>query len=428
MTTARFFATAILASVATACAGPEDDPTWENVPLETGNGADEALTSPDWDLPDGTGDTGGEPEPVLVPTGKCIQIPEEGKYGYWHQCLGHIELSFDVMGEQFDASFTFGPGASNPGYWSELDSYEMPLVAACCGPFDYVNPTSEEKKPYAINCLADGVQQVCVALPDIIRREATSLGPAAKDIVNNFADDLETETEQRACWDALFLSDPNAWNIISNTSWSPKNNATITLDTIEVNDWTEEGDVTWETCEGFFDNDPAVVPTVPFTVPGTVAMSQGTLAPGSTMTGSGPLTNGTLYPSAGSFTLVQDAITSAVLVTGLRVEAYSDTISGDGESLVIDEASLVLQNVLEPTKVVFGAGVVYVVAAGGARFTATAAFEGSSRIVSFTNVDPIIFRAISTGWEIDPFELSYSEPGYGTWSLDFDGLTFNLPQ
>ncbi|KIG17366.1 hypothetical protein DB30_03423 [Enhygromyxa salina] len=36
-----------------------------------------------------------------------------------------------------------------------------------------------------------------------------------------------------------------------------------------------------------------------------------------------------------------------------------------------------------------------------------------------------MFRyASSTGsWEFDPLDLSYVEPGYGTWTLSFDGLS-----
>lgn len=142
------------------------------------------------------------------------------------------------------------------------------------------------------------------------------------------------------------------------------------------------------------------------------------------MQGTGPYSSGaTLSPSAGSFTLVQEATTAAVLVTGLELGLGPTMVVAGNDPLVLDRSSLVLQNVLEPSTVAGD----YVVSAGAATFTVTATFEGGSRIVPFINADRIHFRATSTGWELDPFELVHDEPGIGTWSLDFDGLIFNLP-
>src|SRR5690606_38223027 len=155
-----------------------------------------------------------------------------------HQCAGQLELSFDIQDETGEANFVFGPDASNPSLWLEPDSYDLPLVAACCGAFDYDSPTSEQKTPYAINCLADGVQQVCTALPHLLRREAAKLDPISEEIVKNFADDIEDEAPE--CWDALWGAfDPEGtWNMVTDTSWSPKSGATITLNWLEVTDWT----------------------------------------------------------------------------------------------------------------------------------------------------------------------------------------------
>ena len=410
---------------AAACKGPEHDPGWAGA-LGT-SGADEALTSPEWDVPNETGDTGGEPESLLLPTGICIQLPESGKFGYRHQCEGQVEFSFAGMEVSGGEHIYFGPGVSNPGLWLAHDNYGLPLVAACCGAYDYADPTPEQEQPYAVNCLADGVQQVCALVPDLIRREAAKLSDTNEQaIANSYADQIEDN--QPECWTGLSGTyDPESWNSITNTSWHIGEGIwgyTITLELLEVTDWTADGDVTWETCEGFFDNDPAVVPTAPFVVPGTIAMSQATLATGSTMEGTGPYSSGaTVYPSAGSFTLVQEATTGAVLVTGLELQSGPFAVVAGTDTLVIDRSSLVLRNVLEPT-IVAGD---YVVSAGDATFTVTATFDGGSRIVPFTNADRIHFRATSTGWEIDPFELVYDEDGVGTWSLDFDGLTFILP-
>lgn len=425
MKTENFSTAVVLAFLMAACSGQEAEQSWTTV-FDSDGGVEEAFTSPEWDFPNET-DTEGEPEPLLLPAGKCLQIPDEPKYGYWHQCSGHIELIFKVDDETSNANLTFGPGATNPDLWVDPDSYDLPLVAACCGAFDYETPTSEDKKPYAINCLADGVQQVCAALPHIIRREAATKGPITKAVLINLAKDLEEPSAQLDCWAALFGNlDPSVdpWNLIADTSWSPKTNATITLDGLEVTDWTTEGDVTWQTCESWFDNDAAVVPTAPFTLPGTISMSQGTLAPGSSAAGTGPLSASvTLYPSAGSFTLVQNASSGQVLVSALTMTADPTTVVFGSDSMVLERSSVVLRQVLEP-RLVAGD---YVVPAGSAMFTVTTAYEGGSRIVPFTNIDEIYFRATSTGWEIDAFEIVYHEPGVGTWSLDFDELMFNLP-
>lgn len=103
---------------------------------------DDGLFEPDVDLP-----AEGEP-PVLLPSGECVQIPKPGVFGYTHQCDGRTRLSVEARGEVYDEYFEFGPGQVNADYWLDPDSYELPLVAACCGPFNYQNPTLDEKMPY----------------------------------------------------------------------------------------------------------------------------------------------------------------------------------------------------------------------------------------------------------------------------------------
>ena len=72
----------------------------------------------------------------------------------------------------------------------------------------------------------------------------------------------------------------------------------------------------------------------------------------------------------------------------------------------------------------------YSVPAGAARFVSTVAFAGDTRVVDMSNDDPIVFRYVAStaSWGFDPFDLSYVEPGYGTWTLSFDGLLFSLSE
>src|SRR5688500_557681 len=136
----------IAGSVLTACKPDEDPPMGET----EGTG----ITIPNVDF---AGETGGEEQ--SLPTGECIQKPRDGLHGYWHQCEGWLEASFEVKynNKSYGGTdiLTFGPGQTNPDYWTDPDSYELPLVAACCGPFDYENPTTQEKVPYVNNCLYD---------------------------------------------------------------------------------------------------------------------------------------------------------------------------------------------------------------------------------------------------------------------------------
>lgn len=163
---------ALLALHVAGCKAPEDG----IFTPEAGDMGDTGIFMPAVDLP-----AEGEPD-VPLPTGLCIQEPEPGLFGYWHQCFG--ELQVDFVATHDDKQHTggdllrFGPGRSNPKYWTDPDSYDLPLVAACCGPYDYQNPTTEQKIPYINNCLFDAVQQLCIGMPHFLRKQAeqTDLG------------------------------------------------------------------------------------------------------------------------------------------------------------------------------------------------------------------------------------------------------------
>lgn len=318
-----------------ACSKPAGNIIDENV-LETSGG--DGLFAPHVDLP-GTDTGGDEPTPVLLPTGQCMQIPNEYVYGYTHQCSGSIRVSFDASGHLGEDAFEFGPGASNPDYWLEPDSYEKPLVAACCGPFNYLPEddgiTTEEKLPYVTNCLFDAVQQICHGLPYFLRKQAAETSNLiARDTINSLADAVEQGNSE--CIKNLYgagAPGPNGTltNQLDGTSWSPTNNATFTIEETWIDGWTREGDVTWDTCYGIFDNDDAVIPTAPFQSPGTVAVADATLMPGTTMTGTGPAwSSATIVPSSGTLRIGHMA-NGGAQIDGLRLHAENSTASVDGE-------------------------------------------------------------------------------------------------
>lgn len=322
---------------------------------------------------------------------------------------------------------SFGPGATNPDLWVDPDSYELPLVAACCGPFDYANATSAEKQPYIRNCLADTAQQVCHALPYLLGKAAEETNDVAEEIALKWAAG-EVKKREDECLQALWNGGPTMTDptrLIGN-SWSPFNDVTFELVDAEVWDWTVDGEVNWRTCESFYENDPAVVPTAPFQVPGTVAMGQASLLSGTSMSGSGPGNSvATIVPStSGSSLTVAYMADGSLQVTGLLLEASAATVEVFGVEGQLERSSVTLTEPLVPRS----AGGEHTVGIGDGKFVATATFEGGSRTIDFTNADPIVFRQTTAGqWEFDSFDLTYTESGFGTWTLSFDGLLFQPP-
>jgi hypothetical protein len=412
--------------VAGACAKPEDGLTPKS---EMGDG----IYTPDIDLP--SSETEGEPEPVALPTGECIQYPLPNVFGVVHQCEGKVTVKYVAhsSGETYEAqdALVFGPSKSNPDYWLEPDSYDNPLVAACCGPFDYENPTTEQKLPYVNSCLYDAVQQICHALPFLLRKQAEESDGLEKIALNSLASTIDGKEAE--CLTELWgngAPGPNgmAVNQLNGTIWAPIDKITFEIEQTEILDWTQEGEVAWRQCDGMFNNDDAVIPTAPFNAPNTGGVTDYILAPGSSMTGFGPFSaSGTMRPSTARSSLTL-AYSSAMQlqVTGLTLHGHAARVKVGAELFVLDRAAVILGSVMEPSV----SGGEYSVPAGAARFVATAAFAGDTRVVDMTNDDPIVFRYASStgGWEFDPFDLSYVEPGYGTWALSFDGLSFLISE
>ncbi len=152
-------------------------------------------------------------------------------------------------------------------------------------------------------------------------------------------------------------------------------------------------------------------------------MTKAKLGPGTTVIGSGPAgVSGTLIPAPTHSALtIAEMLDGTIRVTGLQLQAGPATVGTSDLRLVLERSSLGLQQVLVPDS----AGGEHLVDVGAAKFVVTTTFEGGSRAVTFTNVDPIVFRQVASGgWEFDPFDLSYDEPGIGTWALSFDGMLF----
>jgi hypothetical protein len=387
------------------------------IPGATETGGDDGIMIPDVDLPD------DESEEVLLPPGECLQDPYMNAYGYVHQCEGLIRLGFDAKSNIGEDEFEFGPGETNPLYWIDPDSYELPLVAACCGPFDYNNPTTEQKIPYVNNCLLDSVQQICHGIPYLLRRQAEHTQDALKKLaLNTLANDLEGKAGE--CLNDLWGNGPSEDipNRLLSTTWAPKPDVTFTLIEAEITDWTQAGEVAWNACRSMYENDPAVIPTAPFEVPGTVAATNASLMASDMATGTGPGgLSANFVPATTHSTLTLAYGPDGELhVSGFRLVVDTSIGTSDAQ-LTLTHAALTLRNVAV-THAIDGQ---YRVEAGNAHFVATLAFDGDSRIVDMSNTSPMVLRETLAGdWELQPFELGYSDLGSGDWTLSLGLMSF----
>jgi len=109
--------------------------------------------------PDGADETGGA---IPVPVEQhCLIEPLDGLYGYRYQCEGSVFLDIVIEGN-FNGSpaadsfeLPFGPGVQG-------DSYEDPLVMACCPWYDTISPNCGQHHERA--CLIDLVEQGCKSM------------------------------------------------------------------------------------------------------------------------------------------------------------------------------------------------------------------------------------------------------------------------
>lgn len=434
--------------VTPSCKKPDDDI------LKAGaeGDSDEGFWSVDLDLPpadDGADELGTGEDPVLVPTGVCLSESGLNAFGYRHQCTGILDLSFEgtvvVAGTTYDfesgTSFDFGPGASNPTWWEQPDAYDNPLVAACCGPYDYdLNATGQaEKTPYVNNCIADSVQQACIGMPAFIEKLAAELPPDTdhKELIQGqmakMAEHIDTHTDD--CFWSLYEQAPGpsgaAWNELGGTTyafcWTSNDCATVTLGASRIDDWTTVHDIPdpvpeWATCVNWDDNNTSVIPTASVAVPGYDAVASSSLAPGASLSVSSTFgTQGlTLDATASAMTTATNSATTAMIVSQLNLIGATPTAGPSADPKPIYDSKLALDGPLEP--LIFGTK--WVVTPGDAVFIAAVHFDGGSRVVEMVNATRLSFWQTSTGWEFAPFELEYEDGAGIIWTLTIDDLRF----
>lgn len=431
----RGILTATLVVSGVACQPPIDDDPFadEGGESEVGDG----VFLVEVDLP--AGETDGE-EPALIPTGHCLTVAQDPLFGYTHQCEGELGVSWVgvgvVVGKEYPFSghtgFGFGPGQANPDWWIEPDDYDNPLVAACCGIFDYDNPTTEEKLPYVNNCIFDSVQQLCLGLPRFIDRlaeqipEAEENRSAKQKALGDISDYIDGHTSD--CIWAFWEPPPgplgSGVNELGGTEysfcWTNNDCVTFALDNSTIYDWTTAHDIPepvpmWDVCHSWDDNNTSVVPTANIEVPGYSFSETGLALPGALVLLSSPFGFETLVlDEAASRVASRLDAAGSIVVSQLTLSA----VETDG----VRTPMVTLDTPMRPQLGPLG----WVVPAGEASFTATVAFDGGSRIVAMSNTGDMVFRQTSIGWEFELFQLNYVDRSGHQWLLDVSDLKFDL--
>jgi len=132
--------------------------------------------------PDGADETGGAvPMPV---EDHCLIEPVDGFYGYRYQCEGSVSIDIVIEGN-FDGS-PAGDSFELPfGQGVEGDSYEEPLVMACCPWYDTSLPNCGQHHQRA--CIIDLVEQGCTSMVARIEDYAYDTYPGLLDTVQRNA-------------------------------------------------------------------------------------------------------------------------------------------------------------------------------------------------------------------------------------------------
>jgi hypothetical protein len=130
--------------------------------------------------PDGADETGGS-----VPTaveGRCLYDPDltANLYGYRYQCEGSVAVDI-VIEHDFDGSPEVGFFELPFGHGVEGDSYEAPLVMACCPWYDTSPGATNCDQPHERACLVDLVEQGCKSMVAKIEDHAHERFPGLLD-------------------------------------------------------------------------------------------------------------------------------------------------------------------------------------------------------------------------------------------------------
>ncbi len=354
--------------------------------------------------------------PVPLPSGYCVTSEDPPYQGIRHQCGGTIDLS--ITGEAWDTPvdqaiyLNFGP--ETPG-----DSYEHPLVAACCGEYDYEQLASSQPA-YWENCLYDAIQQSCSAVPYYVWDMAEAAAAANKlvlaDQLTKLGNDLSSGERQYECINAFWVEGPvDFFNVITDRHWNPAYDVWINLDFLEILDVSLPEDPSeWLTCKSIFENDDTVIPDIhPGPVWSTLGLKSGSLDL------SGDAILATLVPDESSELLIGRDSSGVALLGALQLHGGPTRVEG------VEIERWGIRSLRSVAMVDGGDGSVSI-PAGALSLVAAVVVDGDTLSMPATNHRPMVLRENPDGWAIDGFSVVYTQDNGDAWTLDSSTLVFDL--
>lgn len=400
--------------VALLACQPPSDPEKPSLDTETGIGGGES----------------GVEEDDFKADGYCLVAAIDGVKGYRHHCGGTME--FEVEGQyhslgswhptSFGMDIGFGPTFADD-WLVDDDTYDRPLVAACCGgPMDFENTDSNYFNAYQLNCALDGIQQLCSALPRYFKALADTAIGVKKLRYYDIAKHLNDDAVQNDCVLSLYEeSDPD--NAINGTTWriidSANANYTLIVEHLEILDI--DYDEPPAECKSIYDNDDNVTPLIE-------SLTGSSVEPFTLSAGDGQFTNNDdvtaeLDPEPDSVLATSlDVSSGALQLVNFALKGSNKTIVVDSIPYTVDRWSLRL---MTPVTAPRGKDGTYTYPEGRMTILATVFAAGDAISLIGTNATDVTIVGSSSGWLVRGFQVEYNESGtLWSWSqasdLNFD--------
>jgi hypothetical protein len=414
--------------VATAC-GDDDGaiPDDEFATVSDSIGGDPGGTTPE---PDGADETGGA-DPVPVED-HCLIEPIEGLYGYRYQCEGSVLLDIVIEGG-FDGSPVSDSFELPFGHGVEGDSYDDPLVMACCPWYATGSPNCGQHHERA--CLIDLVEQGCKSMVVKIEDYAYDTFPGVLDTVKRnavlkIADYVRHH--QGDCTGAFWGQTGIAGtepacdedddgvsfaSMLETGVWAFDPDGPI--DNVEVSvaqaEWTglypsDDEQHLVGTCQSADDNDGVVFLEIdPVPESKILRLASGSIAL------AGPSTEGTGELSPSSTLAVNVEANGSASLENLALHSTGTAVVVTaGMSIPVDAFHVRLWD--RTPAAVDADRTTLTIAPGAARFAMSATALGESRVRFATNATPIVLTKHPDGWHTAAFSIAYPHHA-NPWSL-----------
>ena len=380
----------------------------------------------------GGSETGGYEQGPMAP-GECIFTePQEGVYGYKHQCNGAYIASIGGLYNEQEFLFYIPQADINP-FGDGHEPYEQTKVMACCGEYD---SEQEEYWPtYASNCMSDFRQQACRSLAaGLETRINDGTVPVA---VKGKAVEIQKWIALRTteCMDALEAEDEfgapdwlgSTWDLPNNGPWAPDvSDVYLTIYWAEIEDvyLPEEPEI----CHSLHDNDTNVFTdqsSTPLINAYPVELDE---ADGDLL---GPIYGAGRINGSGDFASLSTSCSDPFCSTASFSVGSSSDFAIDSMVLYADGPLVVTNGTLAETvtdvrielyeqALGFATCVTsctYTVLAGDAHFVVVGVNGGDDATLALPNSTNITATVSGGVWSLDPFEIEYVDDLSETWTL-----------